>query len=217
MILLFDLDGTILDTYALIRETFIELFKRFLPSYEYTEDDLRSFFGPSLYDTFKRIGCNEEKSKELFTEYRKINKTLQSKYLKLFPNTEWFLEDLKSKGYKMAIFSNKVHEAIMSGLIEKGIDKYFLYVLGVDEVDYPKPNPQGIEIVKNRFKDECIYIGDTKSDMLTAKNAGVLAIGTTQAGSKKGDLIDGGADYVIEKISDLPKLLEVLKIWYMIC
>ncbi len=57
----------------------------------------------------------------------------------------------------------------MSELIEKGIDKYFLYVLGVDEVDYPKPNPQGIEIVKNRFKDECIYIGDTKSDMLTAK------------------------------------------------
>ena len=212
MVLLFDLDGTILDTYALIRQTFIELFKRFLPSYKYTEDDLRSFFGPSLYDTFKRIGCDEEKSKELFLNYRQINKSLQSEYLKMFPNTKEFLEVLKAKGYKMAIFSNKVHDAIVSGLVEKKIEKYFDYILGVDEVDFPKPNPQGIEIIKNIFNDNCIYIGDTKSDMLTAKNAGVLAIGTTQAGSKKEDLLRGGADYIIDKISDLPELLEELKI-----
>ena len=66
MVLLFDLDGTVLDTYDLIRQNFITLFKRFLPSYKYTEEDLRSFFGPALVTTFKKIGCNEEETQFLF-------------------------------------------------------------------------------------------------------------------------------------------------------
>lgn len=212
MVLLFDLDGTILDTYSLIRQTFIEVFKRFLPTYKYTEDDLRSFFGPSLYETFRKIGCCEEDCQKLFFEYRKINKSLQSKYLKKFPNTDIVLQELKRKGYTLAIFSNKIHEAIVSGLDEVNLTHYFDYILGVDEVNFPKPNPEGIEKVKNKFNDECIYIGDTKGDMLTAKKANVLAIGVLHSGSLKEDLISGGADYIIEKISDLPKILEVLNV-----
>lgn len=212
MVLLFDLDGTILDTYSLIRQTFIEVFKRFLPIYKYTEDDLKSFFGPSLYETFRKIGCGEEECQKLFLEYRKINEALQGKYLKMFPNTDTLLQELKRKGYTLAIFSNKIHEAIVSGLDEVNLTHYFDYILGVDEVSFPKPNPEGIEKVKNKFNDNCIYIGDTKGDMLTAKGANVLAIGTTQSGSLKEDLIDGGADFVIEKISDLAEVLEVLNV-----
>lgn len=212
MVLLFDLDGTILDTYSLIRQTFIEVFKRFLPTYKYSEEDLRSFFGPSLYETFRRIGCCEEECQKLFFEYRKINEALQSKYLKMFPDTYSLLEELKNKGYTLAIFSNKIHKAIVSGLNEVNLTHYFDYILGVDEVNFPKPNPEGIKMVMEKFSDKCIYIGDTKSDMLTAKDANVLAIGTTQSGSLKEDLIDGGADFVIEKISDLVKILEVLNV-----
>lgn len=212
MVLLFDLDGTILDTYSLIRQTFIEVFKRFLPTYEYSEEDLRSFFGPPLYETFRRIGCCEEDCQKLFLEYRKINEALQSKYLKMFPDTYSLLEELKNKGYTLAIFSNKIHKAIVSGLDEVNLTHYFDYILGVDEVNFPKPNPEGIKMVMEKFDDKCIYIGDTKNDMLTAKGANVLAIGTTQSGSLKEDLINGGADFVIEKISDLAKVLEVLNV-----
>ena len=148
MILIFDLDGTILDTFDLIRGTFIEVFKRFLPTYKYTEEDLRSFFGPSLYDTFRKIGCDEEKCHQLFNEYRKINDARQKEFLKVFPNTDVLLKNLKSKNYKLAIFSNKIHKTIVAGLKEKNLDIYFDYILGVDEVVNPKPHPEGILKIK---------------------------------------------------------------------
>lgn len=212
MILLFDLDGTILDTYALIRQTFIEVFKRFLPTYKYTEDDLKSFFGPTLYNTFTKIGCNKEECERLFTEYRKINKDLQSQYLKLFPHTFETLEKLKENGYKLAIFSNKIHEAIVSGLKEMKIYDYFDFILGSDEISFPKPDPQGIKIVEKKYQEKCIYIGDTASDMVCAKNASCLAIGITQGGTSKDVLFNGGADYVIDNLHELPKLLEVINV-----
>lgn len=208
MVLLFDLDGTVLDTYDLIRQNFITLFKRFLPSYKYTEEDLRSFFGPALVTTFKKIGCNEEETQFLFKEYRKISDSLQSKYLKVFPKTKETLLALKEKGYRLAIFSNKVYEAIVSGLREKDLLDCFEFILGVDGVSIPKPNPEGILTVKKHFNDECVYIGDAPSDMLTARNANVIGIGVTQAGVSKDTLLENGATYVIDKISDLVELLE---------
>lgn len=212
MVLLFDLDGTILDTYDLIRANFITLFKRFLPSYKYTEDDLRSFFGPALVDTFRKIGCNEEETKMLFKEYRKISDMQQSQYLKLFPNTVETLEALKKKGYTLAIFSNKIKEAIVSGLIEKGLLDYFELIIGVDGVNVPKPNPEGILRVKEHFKDDCIYIGDAVGDMMTARNANVIGIGVTQSGTSKEVLESAGADYVIDKLSDIVELLEEINV-----
>ncbi len=212
MVLLFDLDGTILDTYELIRQNFITLFKRFLPTYKYTEEDLRSFFGPSLRDTFKKIGCNDNEVEFMFKEYRKISTSLQSQYLKCFPKTLETLNELKEKGYTLAIFSNKVHEAIESGLKEKGLINCFDYILGVDEVTNPKPHPEGIFKAQKHFNDQCIYIGDGPCDMQTAHNANVLGIGVMQSGTSKEALLNSGADYVIENISDIVQLLEEIHV-----
>lgn len=209
MIIIFDLDGTVLDTFELIRINFIETFKNYLPEYKYTENDLKSFFGPGLRDTFKSICCNEEKAEELIIKYQELTLDLQKKYLKSFPDSDYVLAKLKDYGFKLAIFSNKIHKAIVSGLEQMNLIQYFDLIIGIDEVDYPKPNPQGIYMVKEFLNDEkCIYVGDTKIDIETAINANIDAVGVSYALTKKEDLFKAGAKFVASSMKDLLKIME---------
>ena len=97
-------------------------------------------------------------------------------------------------------------------MIEKGLLDYFELIIGVDGVNVPKPNPEGILRVKEHFKDDCIYIGDAAGDMMTARNANVIGIGVTQSGTSKEVLESAGADYVIDKLSDIVELLEEINV-----
>ncbi len=208
MLLIFDLDGTILDTYPLIRETFIQLFHKFLPEYQYHEADLQSFFGPGLLDTFQKIGCDEEQSKYLFQEYRKLSVKLQPNYLRMFPNTIEVLQELKKNGYKMAILSNKINEAITSNLEQMKLLSYFDLIIGIDQVVKPKPDREGIDIIKQKMGiEKCVYIGDTKTDMQTALNAGIDGIGAGWALTSSEDLFAAGAKYVAFDMKDFFKIV----------
>lgn len=208
MVICFDLDGTVLNTYKLIRETFIRVFKEYYPKFTPTEDDLKSYFGPSLVETFTKVGCTPDEVKMMFTNYRRINDELAPSLIDIYPGVENMLKDLKSKGYKLAIFSNKINKSVTTGITLTKIDKYFDLIVGIDDVVNPKPNREGIDKVRNYFNDEVIYVGDAIGDILTAKNANCLAIGVSQAVTSKEDLLKAGSDYVIENIADLSELLE---------
>ncbi len=214
MVICFDLDGTILDTYNLIRETFIQVFKKYYPKFQPTEEDLRTYFGPSLVETFTKVGCSPDEVVMMYDNYRRINKELQPKLLKIYPGCIELLERLKGKGYKLAILSNKINSVIVSGLEEVNARGYFDLIVGYDDVGKPKPSREGLDQIRKYFNDDVLYVGDSPGDMQTAKNSDAIAIGVSQAVITEEELFASGADYVISKIGDLDKLLEELNVWY---
>lgn len=211
MILVFDLDGTLLDTFSLIEETYKEVLDTLVPDFVYDDALIKSFFGPPLEDSFRKVTSDKAFQQELIKFYKERNVVNHYKYLKIFPKVKEGLEKLKTKGYKMAVFSNKAHEMIMLGLRLKEIDQYFEIVLGLEDVVNPKPNPEGFEKIKAFYKeDRLVMIGDTKFDMVVAKNANVPSIGVTWALTTKKELIEFGADYVIDDFDEIFKILEEL-------
>ena len=86
------------------------------------------------------------------------------------------IETLKSQGYKLGIVTSKMKIATEKTLNEINIGHYFDYVISIEDVSAPKPNPEGvlksIEFFKSS-KEETLFIGDAVSDLLTANNAGV--------------------------------------------
>lgn len=212
MVIVFDLDGTILDTYELIRTTFVSVFKNYYPKYVPTEEELKRFFGPTLIETFTKVTHDEKTANYLCDQYRIINKELQPKLIKIYPKTKELLTSLRERGYKLAVFSNKTKSVIISGLNEVDALGYFDYILGYDEVSHPKPNREGLDKIRKEFDDEVIYVGDSEGDMLTAKNACCLAIGVCQAVISREALIASGANYTIDKIYELLELLEEIHV-----
>lgn len=212
MLVVFDFDGTLFDTYPLIRENLIKVFEKHLPEYKYTEETLASCFGPPLFDTFYSITDDVDKTNYLIKEYRKINDEHYKSSIKLFPKVKETIEHL-SKKYQLAIFSNRVNYLIKEGIEVWGINKYFSDVIGIDDVKRAKPNPDGLEYLKGLYPaKKIVYVGDTIIDIKTATNANVLSVGVTYSLTSEEEFKAAKADYIINNIEDLIDILEGLNV-----
>jgi len=208
MVIIFDVDGTLIDTYPHVRASYIHVFDTYLPEYKYTEVELKSFFGPTLPNTFRTITADEELVKKLVKAYIDYSKTIVRDYIKLFPNTIETLERLKESGYKLAVLSNKRTEVIKEQFKILAIDKYFDLIIGYNDVKNPKPHPEGVYLIQERLAKDVVFIGDSVFDMATAKNAGIIGIGALWALTSAEELKKAGANYLIKNYKQLFEILE---------
>lgn len=209
-LLLLDFDGTVMDTQALIVETFKEVFRRHKPDFELTDDILYSFIGPTLYDSFGRY-FDADRVEALVAEYRELNMELHEKYVTAMPYAKEVLTELKEQGYTLGLVSSKIREPIVYALDMVGMTDLFAIIYGVHEYDKHKPDPEGIlKAVKELGYDQSqlIYIGDTPTDIEAGHNAGAYTIGYLFDPMREKQLRDANPNKVI---SDWRELTEILK------
>ena len=201
--LLFDNDGTLLDTKRLIDQSFIHTFEKFRPDMVLTDELLDSFFGPTLYQTFSKYSDDEEEIEEMIKYYREFNIPNHDSMVKAFPGAKDVLKKLHKKGYKIGVVSSKKTDLLTHGLEVTGLLPYIDLVIGADEVEAHKPDPAGILLAKEKLEGKNVcYVGDTLNDMLAAKNANVKAIGCLYI-SHPEIMLEAKPDYVIENLNEL--------------
>lgn len=209
-VIIFDCDGTILNTYPLIMEAFKKTFKALLPNSSFTQEELNKCFGPSLKETFSRY-FEENKVNEVIEIYRNNSKELMPKMLHAFKNIKELLDELKTRNYKLAILSNKAYDMLMYGLELANLKNYFEIVVGYEQMENPKPSPDGIYVIKNFFKENYKYyfVGDTLIDIETAKNVkDVTSIGVTWCITKKEDFVKFNTDYIVNDPLEILSIVE---------
>lgn len=207
---IFDLDGTTLDTVESIAVTanmvLSELGLEVHPNEAYKE-----FAGDGQVELVKRalIASGD-------TELQYFEKAM-SRYIELFASKCTYnvvpyngirelFEELKKRDIKICIFSNKQHDNVVSILNELFGENYFDYVLGQKDSHKKKPSGEGIDIILENInvdKKNCIYIGDTNTDMMTGKNYGLYTVGVTWGFRKLEELIESNADYIIDNPLEL--------------
>lgn len=201
--LLFDFDGTLLDTNELIIQTFqAVLDENFAGRYE--REDILHFIGPSLEQTFTMLA--PERVEELTVKYRTLNKIMHDELVEEYDGVSETLRLLKARGMKMAIVSTKRNATIRHGLELMGVADVFDEIISLDEVKHPKPDPEPILLALDRLgvpAEEALMIGDNSHDIEGGKNAGVRTAGV--AWSIKGEAFLAGfePDYMLQHISDL--------------
>lgn len=209
--LLFDLDGTLLNTRSLIDKSFIETFRHYYPEKELTDEELDSFFGPTLYQTFKRYEDDEEKVQEMIDYYRAFNLANHDEMVTAFPGAREMLRTLHHKKYKLGVVSSKKIDLVKHGLELFGLLDYFDIVIGPEDIKNPKPDPEGILLALNELKEDrtledikqhALYIGDNKSDIEAAKNAGIRACGVLYI-KDPSVMLECKPDIVINKLTEL--------------
>lgn len=212
-VVIFDLDGTILDTAPAIFASFKYAFEKHCPELKLSDDDYATFLGPTLKETFSKYcpEADDNKIEEMIETYRVHNKEVHKDLVKPMPNVIKLLNYLKDNGYNVAIASSKFTDTCILGLEVTGLKDYFEVVIGLDQVEKPKPDKEtlikAIRAVDGYFTN-AIYVGDSVSDIECAKNAGVYSIGFTSNKLMLQNLIDAKPNALID---DLIEIIDILK------
>ena len=210
-VLLFDADGTLIGTDELIFASFKHTFEKYVPDHTLTQEELLSFLGPSLEESFGRYVSDPAIIDEMITYYRKHNVEHTEELIQKYPLCKETIHSLKEQGYKLGVVSTKFTNQVLLGLKACEIDEYFDVVLGRDKVEHLKPSPEGLfkacdEL--NESYDYLVYIGDSVTDIQAGKAAMAYTIGITW--SPKGrDALDAlHPDYMMSSYGELENIIK---------
>lgn len=176
--ILFDLDGTLVDSNELIIETFKRTYQVHFPNLSFAHSELAQMMGPPLSETFLLIAKNDNLVNEMIVTYRQIYRSIEFDYISLYPGVIECLSSLKAIGYNLGIVTTKFKESAMPSIEHYGIDRYIDVIIGLDDVTNHKPHPEPIYKALKRIKHQgVLMVGDSPSDILAGKNADILTCG----------------------------------------
>jgi len=211
---IFDLDGTTADSVCAIAHTAIQCLELYGLKTNPVED-YKMFAGEGQYELIKRA-LKAAGDKEL-----KLYEQVMPKYIELFitgciynvdsyPGVIEMLKEMKQKEIKIAILSNKQNDNTVK-VVEKIYGKgFFDVILGQKDTHNRKPSPEGVFILMKEFKvkaEECLYVGDTATDMETGINAGIDTVGVTWGFRTREELVFAKAKYIVDEPKEILELL----------
>lgn len=211
-LVIFDFDGTLADTKENIILTFQMTMKELGVEIK-SRQECAATIGLTLEDAFKVLypGMAAEKYILLRDTYRRIFKENRKILVPgLFPEVMETLEELQRRGYLMSIASSRQSPSLHSFLEDMKIAHLFEYAVGGDNVEHPKPAPDAVlQILRhyNLSAEEAFVVGDMPFDINMATNAGVKSCGVTWGNADAAQLKESGANYVIDKMSQLLEIL----------
>ncbi len=175
---IFDLDGTLIDSFSAIYESFNFTMDK-LGLRQYTYEDVMKTIGVPLEEVMRTIDgvADPVHAVEVFrSHYQEI----YLKKTKLLQDVELVIKQLHHRGYLLGVSTNKLGKYSRSLLEHLGIGKYFRHIIGVGDGLRSKPYPDTLEKVVAEFglpADDVVYIGDSLIDAQAAAQAGMRFIG----------------------------------------
>lgn len=211
---IFDLDGTLADTLESMAYVANEIMKKFGLK-EMPVDNFRYYCGEGAHMLMTRCLKDAgdpqllhlEEGEKIYRDMFVENPMYHVTHYEGMPET---IKALKEKNIRLAVCSNKPHPAAVK-VIRIMFGEDFDLVLGQSDAVRRKPAPDGPLKIAEEFEvspEECMYIGDTATDMKTGKAAGMLTVGALWGFRTRKELTENGADVVAERPTDILKLCE---------
>lgn len=200
-----DIDGTLLDSLESIAYVANQVLEEYglkpRPAEEY-----KFYAGDGADELMKRaLRAAGDAGLTHYEEGRMLYRAIFAKdplyRVTAFAGMKETLAKLQSMGVRLAVLSNKPHPAAVKA-VESIYGKDCFDLIQGQAEDIPrKPSPEGAWMIAGQFgikPEECMYVGDTNTDMQTGKSAGMLTIGVTWGFRSRKELEDNRADIIID-------------------
>ena len=208
-----DVDGTLTDTLDSLTYSVNETLKE-MKLTPITSDECRNFVGngarvlmeKSLGAAGEADGSRLDEAMEIYGRIFDANCTY---LVKPYEGVEEMLAELKRRGTRLAVLSNKPHRQTVKVVEEIFGGEVFDCVQGQQEKIARKPDPEGIYCLLEALqadREECLYVGDSEVDIRTGKNAGVRTVGVAWGFRTREVLEDEGAETIIETPEELMEI-----------
>lgn len=203
--ILFDLDGTLLNTNQLIYNSFNYILNDVL-KVNVSSEEINKTFGKPLTSTFMEYSNEDYSVQELIELYRKYNLDNHDSMCKAFDGVEDMLMELKKRSLKTAIVTSKLRPTAERGLRLNNLLEYFDVIISPEDTKKHKPNAEpalkACELLHIE-PSETIMVGDSSYDLLCGKAAGCYTCGVYYTAIDINVLLDVKPTYMIHSPMDI--------------
>ncbi|MGH7654549.1 MAG: HAD-IA family hydrolase [Gemmatimonadaceae bacterium] len=209
---LFDLDGTLIDSIWLIVDAMHHAFEAF--DGEVPDDPTwMAGIGTPLYKQLAKYARSPEELEILRERYRAYQVIHHDNVVKAYPGAVDVLAGLHARGLVMGIVTSKGDELARRGIELTGLAKYLPVVIGADSVTKHKPEPEPVLLALERLgvaAGEAVMVGDSPHDISSGNAAGVRTIGALWGPFTREQIAVAKPTYWLSNISELPALVDSL-------
>lgn len=208
-IMLFDLDGTLIDSTEAILESFGKAYEKCGGKFP-KDEEITTLIGLPLEIMFIQLGVNESEAMKYVTAYKEHYRTIHTQKTELLPNVVEAIE-MAHKSARLGVVTTKTGKYSRELLEHFDLMKYFDVLIGYEDVTNLKPHPEPIlkalDLLGYSSETVSYMIGDTISDILAAKEANITSIGVLCGYGKKNEL-EENANFLTKDVFDAVKLVE---------
>jgi pyrophosphatase PpaX len=204
---LFDLDGTLIDTIELIRVSFRYATEKVL-GVALPDSLTMANVGQPLRTQFDDLAPG--RADELVRVYREFNRAHHDELAASYPGTREVLTDLASRGIPMGVVTSKGTDGARRGLELFGLADFFEVVVSADDVPIHKPDPYPLRVAASLLGaplEYCVYVGDSPHDMQAAVTGNAIAVAALWGAFSTDDVLSPGPPFALREIGELPGLL----------
>lgn len=205
-VVLYDLDGTLVDSIALIVGTYAQVFARF-DVHRPTAEEMRAWIGRPLEDSFRAV--DPRRAAAMTAAFRETMRADHDRGIRGYPGAAEHLDRVDRAGLRTGIVTAKRRELALRGLAATGLRPPAVLV-SQEDTDRHKPDPAPLLLALERCAagpEQTVYIGDAPTDLPAAHAAGVRAVGVTWGAGTQGELAAEGPDALVDSFAELTDLL----------
>ena len=207
--LLFDLDGTLVDSIELIMRSMHHAFDGH-PGRVPTDDEWRALIGRPLSDSFREFVPDEPEVARLIGRYREYQLANHDRLLHAYDGVVEAIRGFSAKGHPMALVTSKADWLAARALAHVGLDDAIPVVVGCDSCTRHKPHPEPVEralALLGVSPVDSLFVGDSPHDVESGRAAGVFTVGVTWGAFTRAEMALAGADAVIHDIGALREVV----------
>jgi pyrophosphatase PpaX len=208
--LLFDLDGTLIDSIELIMSSMRHAFEGYA-SRAPTDDAWRALIGRPLIDSFREFVPEEPEVERLIGRYREYQLAHHDRLVRPYDGIVTAIRGFAAAGHPMALVTSKADWLAQRALVHVGLDDAIPVVVGCDTCTRHKPHPEPVEralaLLRSAPRD-AIFVGDSPHDVESGRAVGVYTIAVTWGAFTRDEMARAGADLVIHEVGQLAAAVE---------
>ncbi len=205
--ILFDLDGTVVDTVVLIRESHRHAVRTVLGQ-EFSDERLVANVGKPLLEQMQAF--SPEHADELYRVYREWNHAHTAELIASYDGIAPLLQQLSAAGRQLGLVTSKSRDAVDLAFASLPVGKYFDIVVSADDSVRHKPDPEPLRVALDglgRTANGGCYVGDSPFDIQAGQRAGMVTIAVTWGFFGRDDLEAARPDIVCETAAELGQAL----------
>jgi phosphoglycolate phosphatase len=209
-IILFDLDGTLIDSTDAILSTFHHTFEKLDYDFKGTGEDIKSLIGYPLEIMYQEIGIEQEIVWDYVEAYKERYKVISKQQTELLEFAREAIQ-LANTFARLSIVTTKTGTYSEQLLEHMNVMQYFEHVTGREHVEHPKPHPEPIhrtlDLMKIEQTSDIWMIGDTELDLIAANSAGINSVGVL-CGYGKEDTLKKYTSFIAKNPLEAVKLIK---------